>query len=228
MVCAWPRIMSPRSAWFFSICWRSSGRGVEDDALAEDRRHERVRRRLVERRVGRPEELLVGLGAGDQHDVAVGQPEPADVAALLADPLEQRRSGRPASRRGGRSRRRGTAYETSGIASTVGRAHRSSTGASGLTSTRFRWTPRGALTTMAIASAIAAGLQEVRGAGRGPNRTHWLSTNGAVVGVPVAAHLAPGRAGPHDAGADAGALELHLQRGDQPLEPPLARRSRPP
>ena len=25
MVCAWPRIMSPRSAWFFSICWRSSG-----------------------------------------------------------------------------------------------------------------------------------------------------------------------------------------------------------
>ena len=25
MVCACPRIMSPRSAWFFSICWRSSG-----------------------------------------------------------------------------------------------------------------------------------------------------------------------------------------------------------
>ena len=65
------------------------GAGVEHHALAEDRRHERVGLGLVEVLVGGPEEELVGLGAGEQDDVLVGQLEPADVAALLADPLHQ-------------------------------------------------------------------------------------------------------------------------------------------
>ena len=33
MVAAWPRIMSPRSAWFFIICWRSSGEASKTTPL---------------------------------------------------------------------------------------------------------------------------------------------------------------------------------------------------
>ena len=51
------------------------GRRVEDHALAEDRRHERVGLGLVERLLGGPEEELVGLGPGEQDHVAIGQPE---------------------------------------------------------------------------------------------------------------------------------------------------------
>ena len=65
------------------------GAGVEHHALAEDRRHERVGLGLVEILVGGTEEELVGFGAGQQDDVLVGQLEPADVAALLADALHQ-------------------------------------------------------------------------------------------------------------------------------------------
>ena len=63
--------------------------GVEHHALAEDRRHERVGLGLVEILVGGPEEELVGLGAGQQDDVLVGQLEPAHVAALVAQPFHQ-------------------------------------------------------------------------------------------------------------------------------------------
>ena len=41
------------------------------------------------------------------------------------------------------------------------------------------------------------------------------------VGVPVHPHARQGRAGPHDHGAHPRALQLHLQRGDEALEPPL-------
>ena len=78
------------------------GAGVEHHALAEDRRHERVGLGLVEILVGGPEEELVGLGAGQQDDVLVGQLEPADVAALLADAASSTRSGRCGTPRGGR------------------------------------------------------------------------------------------------------------------------------
>ncbi len=63
--------------------------GVEHHTLAEDRRHEGVRRGLVEILVGGTEEELVRVGAGEQDDVLVGQLEPADVTALVADPLHQ-------------------------------------------------------------------------------------------------------------------------------------------
>src|SRR6185437_2157845 len=63
--------------------------GVEYHALAEDRRHERIRRGLVEVFVGGAEEELVGLGARQQDDVLVDELEPADVAAFVADPLHQ-------------------------------------------------------------------------------------------------------------------------------------------
>ena len=33
IVAAWPRIMSPRSAWFLSICWRSSGEASKTTPL---------------------------------------------------------------------------------------------------------------------------------------------------------------------------------------------------
>ncbi len=65
------------------------GAGVEDHALAEDRRHERVGLGLVEILVGGAEEELVGFGARQQDDVLVDQLEPADVTALVADALHQ-------------------------------------------------------------------------------------------------------------------------------------------
>ena len=89
MVAAWPFICSPRSAVLCSISARRSGIGVEHHALAEDRRHEGVGLGLVEVGVGGAEEELVGLGAGQQDDLLVGQLEPADVAALVADALHQ-------------------------------------------------------------------------------------------------------------------------------------------
>ena len=89
MVAAWPRMYLSRSAWLWSISAASLGVGVEHHALAEDRRHERVGLGLVELLVGSPEEELVGLGAGEQDDVLVGQSELADVAALVADAVHQ-------------------------------------------------------------------------------------------------------------------------------------------
>ena len=65
------------------------GAGVEDHALAEDRRHERVGLGLVEILVGRTEEEFVGLGAGQKDDVLVDQLEPADVAAFVTDAVHQ-------------------------------------------------------------------------------------------------------------------------------------------
>ena len=65
------------------------GTGVEDHALAEDRRHERVGLGLVEILVRGTEEELVRLGAGQEDDVLVDQLEPPDVTALLADALHQ-------------------------------------------------------------------------------------------------------------------------------------------
>ena len=65
------------------------GAGVEYHALAEDRRHERVRLGLVEILVGRTEEEFVGPGARQQDDVLVGQLEPAHVATLVAGALHQ-------------------------------------------------------------------------------------------------------------------------------------------
>ncbi len=62
------------------------GRRVEDHPFSEDRRHEGIGLGLVELFLGGTEEQLVGFGPGEQHDVAVGQPELADVAALLACP----------------------------------------------------------------------------------------------------------------------------------------------
>ena len=65
------------------------GAGVEHHALAEDRRHERVRLGLVEILVGGPEEELVRLRSRQEDDVLVDQLEPADVAAFVADPLHE-------------------------------------------------------------------------------------------------------------------------------------------
>ena len=81
--------MSPRSAWFFSICWRSSGEASKTTPLPKIGVMNGYAAAWSSDRVGCSEEGLVGLGAGDQDDVLVGEPEPPDVAALLADPAEQ-------------------------------------------------------------------------------------------------------------------------------------------
>ena len=65
------------------------GAGVEHHALAENRRHERIRLGLVEFFVGGAEEEFVGLGAGEEDDVLVDELEPADIAAFIADALHQ-------------------------------------------------------------------------------------------------------------------------------------------
>ena len=54
-----------------------------------------------------------------------------------------------------------------------------------------------------------------------PHAAHCSMTSAGDVGVPVHAHAGQGRAGPHDGGPHAGALELHLQGADVALEPPL-------
>ena len=130
MVSAWPRMNLSRRAWLWSALRRSSGDGVEHDALAEDRRHERVGLGLVEVLVGGPEEDLVGLGPGEQHDVAVGEAEHADVAALGAGALHQADRVDAAAPRGGRCRR--------------GRPHRrrGAAGASSVSTAVMRFLPR--------------------------------------------------------------------------------------
>ena len=60
------------------------GIGVEHHPFAEDRRHERIRRRLIEILVAGPEEELVGLRTGQEHHLLAGELEDADVAAFLA------------------------------------------------------------------------------------------------------------------------------------------------
>ena len=65
------------------------GGGVEHDALAEHRGHERVGLGLVELLLRGPEVPLVGLGAGHEHDPASGEVERAHLAALVADALHQ-------------------------------------------------------------------------------------------------------------------------------------------
>ena len=79
--------------------------GVEHDALAEDRRHERVGLGLVEVLVGRPEEDLVGVGSGEEHDVAVGQAEHARRHRTRRGCAPSARSDRRAAPRGARCRR---------------------------------------------------------------------------------------------------------------------------
>src|SRR5260370_506507 len=124
MVCAWPRIMSPRSAWFLSICWRSSGLASKTTPLPK---------------IG----VMKGYAAGCAHA------------------------------HGDRVRDRGR-------------------------------------------------LHEVRVAGQ-PEPHPLGEHERAVVGIPVAAHLAPGRAGADHRRSDARALELQLEAGHHALEPPLAR-----
>ncbi len=214
MVAAWPRIMSPRSAWFFSICWRSSGVASKTTPLPK---------------IG----VMNGYAAAWSR-VLSGARKNCSLASAPDTITTSRSASRklPMSPHSSRTRcsrpigsvrsssrwpcgSSGFSRDTSVI------VNRSSTGASGVTSTRFRCTPRGALTTAAMALAIADGLEEVRVPGE-PEPHPLVEHVGRVLVVPGAAHLAPRRAGPDDAGAYAGALELHLHRLGEPLEAPLA------
>ena len=66
------------------------GIGVEHDALAEDRSHERVGGTLIEVLVRRLEEELVHFRTGQQDNVSAHQLEGADVAAFVAHTLHER------------------------------------------------------------------------------------------------------------------------------------------
>ena len=65
------------------------GRCVEDHTLPEDGLHEGVRLGLVELVLGRTEVGLVGLGARQQRDGAIGEEETPDVAALGTDAFHE-------------------------------------------------------------------------------------------------------------------------------------------
>jgi hypothetical protein len=65
------------------------GGRIKHDALAEDRRHERIGGGLVQVLILGPKEDLVGLRTAEQHHLLVGQRELADVAALVAHPLHE-------------------------------------------------------------------------------------------------------------------------------------------
>jgi hypothetical protein len=65
------------------------GRRVEHNALAEDRRHERVGLGLVQLLLGRAEVELVGVRTRQQHDVTFGQRELPHVAAFGPHPRHE-------------------------------------------------------------------------------------------------------------------------------------------
>ena len=204
-------------------------RGVEHHALAEDRRHERVGLGLVELLLGRPEEELVGVRPGQQHDVAAGQVELADVAALGPHPAHAARSGRGAARPGGRSRPRRPrpAAAPAGSSPCVTAAPSDfaagQTGASAGPPPRVRWVPRGVGHDRGRwPAATPSGRRKCECRAR-PQRAHSSSTSPVTSGsqsMPMPVRVGPGRTidGPHP-----GALELHLQRADEALEPPLGR-----
>ena len=121
------------------------GRGVEDHALAEDRRHERVRLGLVQVLVGGAEEVLVGFGAGQEYYRAAGEVEGADVAALGSDAAHQGN---------------GVAsefFQVIGARDDLELFHL--TGASGWTSIRVRCAPGRVVTIAATALATSAGFR---------------------------------------------------------------------
>ncbi len=203
MVLAWPRIISPLSAWFFSTSWRCSGVVSKTTPLPKIGVMNGYAAAWSSTESGARKKASLASAPGDQHDVAVGEPEAADVAALRRGRGAAGRSGRRAGPRGDRARTRGTGARPRGCrrrrsGSTVETGHFSSRGASGFTSIRFRCTPRGALTTVSMASASAAGLRKCVCRAR-PNLIHAGEHVGRPRRLPVAAHLAPGRAGPHDA-----------------------------
>ena len=89
MVCAWPRIMSPRSAWFFSICCRSSGEASKTTPLPKIGVMKGYAAAWSSTSSGARKNASLASAPRDQHDVLVGQPEAADVTALLPYPGEQ-------------------------------------------------------------------------------------------------------------------------------------------
>ena len=181
------------------------GRRVEDHAFAEDRRHEGVGLGLVEHLLGGPEEQLVGLGPGEQHHVAVGQPELPDVAALVADPAHEPDGVDAAAPRDARARRlppipgavRAVRRRRSWCASCavlVAPVPSGTTGASGWTSIKGRWVP-GGVDTAAITAAATAGGRRKWLWRAAPNRIHSPRTSVVVSGpqsVPISVRVWPG------------------------------------
>ena len=82
------------------------------------------------------------------------------------------------------------------------------------------WVPRGRPTTATMAWATPVGRMKFEWRAK-PHAAHSLDDLAGDLGVPVHAHAGQGRAGPDDRGPHPGALELHLQRVDVALEPPL-------
>ena len=173
------------------------GRGVEDHALSEDRRHEGIRLGLVEDLLRRTEEELVGLGPGEQHDVAVGQAKLSHVTAFGPHPLKSPMGSSRSSSRcpcgAGPSRDHGAVRAVRRWRS-CGPLLWSGTGASGLTSIMGKCVPGGVATAVNTAAATAVG-----GAGSGcgglPHRTHSPRTSAVMSGpsrMPISVRVWPG------------------------------------
>ena len=177
-------------------------RRVEDDALAEDRRHEGVGLGLVEQLLGGPEEELVGVGPGEQHDVALGRcgtrptsPHSARTRAHERDRVDAQLVEVPvlavAARHPGRLAQFDRRWSWC-------LSSWSCSGASGWTSIdgEVRAPRRGHRVRRWPGHAV--GAQEVAEWRARPQRAHSLDHLGGDVGVPVHPHVGQGRAGPHD------------------------------
>ncbi|SLE01244.1 Uncharacterised protein [Mycobacteroides abscessus subsp. massiliense] len=144
--------------------------GVEHHALAEDGRHERIGLGLVQVFVAGAEEELVGLGAGKEDDLLVGELEGADVPALRTDALHQcdgigaelfemavlvLAAGDPGN--GGRGHEGIPSSPSSSFCLSAGA---SLSGASGCTSISGICAPRGVSATKVTARAISEGRRK--------------------------------------------------------------------
>ncbi len=205
------------------------GRGVEDDALAEDRRHERVRRGLVERRVRRPEELLVGLAHRDTarrpcRRAGTGRCRRTRRGPARSSSIGSTRSSArwPCGLSGTGVDPRGSRVARASADVELRDAHRLLQRCLGVDFDQVQVHAAGGADDGGDRVGDRGGLEEVRVPGAARSWTHRLSTNAGLVVVPVGAHLAPGRAGADDRGAHAGALELHLHRVRHALQAPLA------
>ena len=203
------------------------GGGVEDDPLAEDGRHERVGLGLVERLLGGPEEELVGLGPGEQHDVAAGQPELADVAALGAGPPHEPDGVAPKLVQmsvlvlAPRDLRRLAQFDVRGHGVLrFGRIPEH--GSLGLDFDHRQVRARGDLDHGHHGVGHGVGSEEVAVAGQ-PPADPLAQDLGGGGRVPVRPHLGQRLSGLDDGGPDPGALELHLQCPGIAFEPPLRR-----
>ncbi len=189
MVAAWPFICSPRSDWFLSISLRRSGGASKTTPLPK---------------IGVMNGYASAWSSTSSGARKNGSFASAPLTRTTSRSTSRNRPTSPHSSRTRCSRAMGSVRSSCRCPCGSSGCSRerlpwitssSSIGASGVTSTRFRCTPRGAETTVTMASAMACGLRKC-GCRARPNRTQWLSTSAASWSsqpVPISLHVGPGR-----------------------------------